>query len=293
MSRGSDVRPSPIAGHWYPGDPHILAAFVDRSMDEAQPVELTGEIVAVMAPHAGYEFSGLVAGAAFAVLRGLDIQTVIIASPMHQPYYEPLLTSAHQAYETPLGLVKIDIEALQELDASLEELLGVRLRRVRNDMEHSLEIELPFLQRALPGPFSLVPIMVRDQSLRTARSLGEAFRRLVAESHSLSGKRVLLVASTDLSHFYPQRAAVALDSEVLRVVETLDPEGVIRVEEEAKGFACGRGALAAVLFAAKALGANHSEVLKYATSGEARGDYDRVVGYGAAVMTRQVETIYE
>ncbi len=166
------------------------------------------------------------------------------------------------------------------------EQLGFGLKWVRHDEEHSLEIELPFLQRALVKPFSLIPIMVRDQSLRTARGLGEALAWLIQESPALEGKEVILVASTDLSHFFPQRAAEMLDAAVLHAVSEFDPEGVIRVEEEEKGFACGRGALAAVLFAAKELGAERAQVLKHATSGDVTGDYSRVVGYGAAVITR-------
>lgn len=287
MSKTMEVRPSPIAGQWYPADPRRLAAQVDHYMDAAQLPELGGEIVAIMAPHAGHLYSGPVAGYAFAALRGLSPQVVIVVSPMHYPYDEPLLTTAHAAYATPLGTIPVVSQALQSLDGYLRQALGVGLAAITHDPEHSLEIELPFLQRALAGPFSLVPIMVREQGERTARALGQALARLIGESPELAGKTVLLVASTDLSHFYPQAVANQLDGELLRQVEAFDPAGVIRVEEEGKGFACGRGALAAVLWAAKELGADHAQVLRHATSGDVTGDYDRVVGYGAAVFTRQ------
>jgi AmmeMemoRadiSam system protein B len=110
--------------------------------------------------------------------------------------------------------------------------------------------------------------------------------RLVNESEELRGRRLLLVASTDLSHFYHQSVANVLDQEILRQVAALSPEGVLRAEEEGRGYACGHGALAAVLWAAQALGANRAQVLKYATSGDVTGDYDRVVGYGAAAILR-------
>jgi hypothetical protein len=103
----------------------------------------------------------------------------------------------------------------------------------------------------------------------------------------LAGRQALLVASTDLSHFYPQTVAQELDAEMLRRVEAFDPLGVLQAEEEGKGFACGRGALAAVLWAAKELGANHVQILHYATSGDITGDYSQVVGYGSAVVTRK------
>jgi AmmeMemoRadiSam system protein B len=287
MSKILEVRPSPIAGQWYPADPRRLASQVDQYMDAARLPKLEGEIVAVMAPHAGHLYSGPVAGYAFAAVRGANPDLVVVVSPMHYPYAEPLLTTAHAAYATPLGEIPVHRQALKTLDGYLRQELGFGLVAVARDPEHSLEIELPFLQRALAGPFSLVPIMVREQDQRTAQGLGRALARLVREGPELADKKVLLVASTDLSHFYPQSVAKQLDGEVLRQVEAFDPAGVIQVEEEGKGFACGRGALAAVLWAAKELGADHAQVLHHATSGDVTGDYDRVVGYGAAVFTRQ------
>ncbi len=288
MKETTDVRPSPIAGQWYPGDPHRLAAQVDKYLDEARLPELKGEVIAVMAPHAGHVYSGPVAGYAFAVLRSLTPDVVVIASPMHHPYFEPLITTTHTGYATPLGVVPVHKEALDKLDEYLMEDLGFGLAPVAHDPEHSLEIELPFLQRALTRSFSLVPVMVREQNAKVSRSLGKAMARWISEDLMGSHQSAILVASTDLSHFYSQAEAKSLDAEVLRQVENLDPAGVIRVEDMGKGFACGRGALAAVLWAAKELGADHAQVLRYATSGDITGDFDRVVGYGAAVVTRTV-----
>ena len=286
MSRISDIRPSPIAGQWYPSDPARLRRSVDRYMDEAILPELPGQVVAVMAPHAGHLYSGPVAGYAFAALRGLSPDVVVVLSPMHYPYNEPLLTTAHQAYATPLGDIPVHQDAMQELQGCLLEQLGFGMTPVANDMEHSLEIELPFLQRALAKPFSLIPLMLRDQSSRLASGLGGCLARLIARGQALAGKSALLVASTDLSHFFPQSVANALDEQVLKQVAAFDPQGVLRVEDEQKGFACGCGALAAMLWAAKDLGADRTLVLRHATSGDVTGDYDRVVGYGAAVVTR-------
>ncbi|HZD57950.1 MAG TPA: AmmeMemoRadiSam system protein B [Anaerolineales bacterium] len=282
MEADLDVRPSPIAGQWYPAESRRLASSVDQYINAARPPEIEGEVVAVMAPHAGHLFSGPVAGYAFAALRGLDPEVVAIASPMHYPYAQPLLTSAHAAYQTPLGIIPIDQEAVRTLNECLRGDLGFGLSPVYNDPEHSLEIELPFLQRVISKQFSLVPVMVRDQTARVARSLGSAL------AETLQDRSSLLVASTDLSHFYTQEVAEELDAEVLRQVEALDPEGVLRVEEQGKGFACGRAALAAVLWAAKDLGANSVKVLHYATSGDVTGDFLRVVGYAAAVVTRKL-----
>jgi MEMO1 family protein len=275
-----DVRPSSIAGRWYPGDPHRLAASVDGYLDAARLPRLAGEVIAIVAPHAGHLYSGPVAGHSFAAVRGTSPELVAVVAPMHYPYPQPLLTSAHHAYETPLGRILVNKEALASLDTILSESLGFGLTPLRNDPEHSLEIELPFLQRGLAGEFQLLPVMVRDQSTRVSQALGKALARV------LRGKKALLVASTDLSHFYRQETANQLDTEVLHQVEALNPQGILDTEAKGKGFACGKGALAAVLWAAQELGANHVQMLHYATSGDVTGDYDQVVGYAAAVLTR-------
>ena len=288
MGAKLDVRPSPIAGQWYPGEARRLAAQVDQYMNEAKLPEISGQVVAVMAPHAGHLYSGPVAGYAFAALRGLQPGVVAVVSPMHYPYAESLLTTAHSAYATPLGAMPVEHGLIDALDMRLQAELGFGLKRIANDMEHSLEIELPFLQRALSQPFQLLPIMVRDQRAYVAQKLGEALAAVLSDPALMGERSVLLVASTDLSHFYSQDIANRLDNEMLRQVGAFDPLGVMKTEDEGKGFACGRGALAAVLWAAKALGADRSQVVQYATSGDVTGDYGRVVGYGAAVITRPV-----
>ena len=145
-----DVRPSALAGSWYEADPDILARRVDGYLDSAQLPALDGEVVGVIAPHAGHKYSGPVAGYAFAAIRGRSVDLVALIGPMHQPYMEPLLTTAYDAYATPLGAVPVDQDALRELDDILKSELGFGLSPVLRDNEHSLEIELPFLQRALP-----------------------------------------------------------------------------------------------------------------------------------------------
>ncbi len=281
MDANLDARPSPIAGQWYPADARRLAASVDRYMQEAELPELKGKVVAVISPHAGHIYSGPVAGYAFAALHGLKPELVAVISPMHDYYNEPFLTTAHQAYMTPLGPIPVDGGAVKSLHDQLVKELGYGLVRIRRDHEHSLEIELPFLQRSLAEGFRLLPVMVRDQSRRGTHVLGQCLAKV------LRGREAVLVASTDLSHFYPQEVANALDAVMLACIESFDPDAVIRAEEEGRGFACGRGALAAVLWASKDLGADMVKILKHATSGDVTGDTTQVVGYGAAVVLRQ------
>ncbi len=280
MATIAPVRPSALAGTWYKANPAALARAVDQYLDQAELPELPGDVLAVIAPHAGHIYSGPVAGYAFAAVRGATPDLVAILSPMHQAYYEPLLTTAHSAYSTPLGQIPVDEEAVSLLDEQLKETLGHGLTRVAYDQEHSLEIELPFLQRALAGNFKILPVMVRAQSLRISQQLGATL------AGTLRGRNALLVASTDLSHFYTQTEALAFDTEMLRRIESFSPEEVFLAEKEAKGFACGLGALTAVLWAAKELGADTVKVLRHATSGDVTGDYSSVVGYGAAVALK-------
>jgi MEMO1 family protein len=280
MATIAPVRPSPLAGTWYEGNPSALSQAVDQYLDRAELPELPGQVVAVIAPHAGHIYSGPVAGYAFASVRGSSPDLVVVLSPMHRAYYEPLLTTAHSAYSTPLGQIPVDEAAVAGLDARLQETLGYGLTRVAYDQEHSLEIELPFLQRALSAGFKLLPVMVRAQSPKICQQLG----MLLAES--LRGRNALLVASTDLSHFYTQKQALSYDTEMLRRIESFSPEDVFCAEEQKQGFACGLGALTSVLYAAKELGADSVKVLRHATSGDVTGDYSSVVGYGAAVVLR-------
>ncbi len=279
MNGISEIRPSPIAGAWYNDDPERLRQQVDHYLSEAKLPELPGQVIAVIAPHAGHRYSGRTAGHAFATLMGQDRDLVAVVSPMHAPYPANLLTSAHRAYSTPLGPVRVDQEALAQLDEILTR-EGMPLTPVANDKEHSLEIELPFLQRALRSDFQLLPLMVRSQSPFVARRLGHALAQV------MQGRNGLMVASTDLSHFYPEEMAQKLDEEMLRRMRTFSPDDLFNAERTGMGFACGVAAVAAILWASRELGANLVEILHHSTSGEETGDYGSVVGYGAAVVLK-------
>jgi AmmeMemoRadiSam system protein B len=281
MQSTLDLRPSPIAGTWYEGRPEILQRNIDNYLDRAKLPELPGEVIAVIAPHAGHRYSGAVAGYAFAALRSQRPDLVAVIAPMHHPYAEALITSAHDAYTTPLAPVPIDKSAIKELDAILKVDLGFGLSAVSRDPEHSLEIELPFLQRALATDFKLLPVMVRAQDPGVSQGLGKALAGVLRD------KNYALVASTDLSHFYDQETAKRLDSEMLRQIEAFSPEGVFETERSGRGFACGHAAVAAVLWAARDLGADAVKLLHYATSGDVTGDTSGVVGYGAAAILKQ------
>jgi MEMO1 family protein len=285
MNAPADLRPSSIAGQWYSDDPQDLAAAIDRYIAAASLPALDGEVVALVAPHAGHLYSGPVAGYAFQAVAGQHFDLVAVVAPMHRMHPRPLLTTAHAGYATPLGPVMVDGAAVRAVDTALNKQLGYGLSPVARDGEHALEIELPFLQRALSGDFGLLPIMMRDQDPRVAHVLGQA----LADTLSAQGGRTLLVASTDLSHFFPAEDAARMDLEVLRQVEALSPEGLYQAEAEGRGYACGLGPVAAVLWAALALGATRAQVLRYASSGDVTRDFSSVVGYGAAALLRPIQ----
>jgi hypothetical protein len=274
------LRPSPIAGLWYEGERKVLAREVDSYLDAVQLPALNGQVIAVIAPHAGHRYSGPVAGYAFAAVRGSAPDLVGVLSPFHNYHHAPLLTAAHDGYVTPLGNIPIDGQAVDDLDAKLAAAGGPVLTRISNDPEHSLEIELPFLQRALTSTWKLLPVMVRAQDAPTCKVLGKALADVLRE------RKALMVASTDLSHYHEQQMALTLDRALLAQVEAFEPETLFDLERSGRGSACGLGAMAAVMWAARELGANKVEILRHATSGDITGDYSAVVGYGAAAIIK-------
>jgi hypothetical protein len=277
MGSVTNPRPSPIAGTWYPGDATNLADSVDGMLFNAKIQPVKGHIKAIIVPHAGHRYSGGVAAYAYNTIRGLHPKTIAVISPMHQYHPAQLLTTAHTAYETPLGLVPVDHELLRNLSASLMTSLGEGLTPIAKDQEHSLEIQLPFLQRIYPDGFNLLPIMLRDQEARITRILAESLIQMLP-------KDSILVASSDLSHFYTESNAHQLDGAILEAIHDFSPEGLYRVDAESRGFACGLGAIACILWAARKLGADQVDILNQATSGDVTGDRTSVVGYASAVV---------
>lgn len=271
------VRPSPIAGTWYSANPSQLRRTVEAHIADAKNPDLPGEVIALVAPHAGYIYSGSVAGHAFKTVKGRAYACVCVISPMHQYHPQPLLTSAHSAYDTPLGEIPLATAELALINERLEEKIGLGLTPVAHDQEHSLEIELPFLQSALDGDFTLIPIMMRDQSRQVTKALGEVLADV------LNPETCLMVASSDLSHFYAETEANQLDNQVLGALESFSPDGLFDLKDHGQGQACGLAPIAAVLWAAAIHGATDVTLLKYDTSAATTGDTASVMACTAAV----------
>jgi hypothetical protein len=223
-------------------------------------------------------YSGQVAAHAYAQLSDRAFSKVVVVSPVHRVYPGRFAVTDKHYYETPLGLVPIDLELIEAIERHIQ------LNRVSRDTEHSLEIQLPFLQH-LVGDFTLAPIMMGEQDWGSAAELGGTLAAVVSKGAS-AHDGVLLVASTDLSHFYDYKVAVQLDQQVLDRIKAYDPEGLARTLATHKAEACGGGPVAAVMVAAQKLGADRAVLLKYMNSGDVTGDRSSVVGYAAAALLR-------
>ena len=281
MDKHTDIRPSPLAGRWYPAHPKKLAESVDGYIQAAQIPEIKGQIIALVSPHAGHMYSGPVAGYAFKSIAALEPELIVILSPYHQYHLGAILTSGHQAYQTPLGEVPIDRESLDFVKQSLQEKAGVDLSEIRNDSEHAVEILLPFIQRTIKTKFKLLPLMLRQQEPELMQILGDILAELI------QSRKALLIASTDLSHFHTAGIAREMDQTIIQGIKGLDPESLYLSQKEESGSACGLGALAAVIWAVNTRERGAAHILNYAHSGAITGDNSSVVGYTSAVLTRE------
>lgn len=279
----SDPRPSPIAGSWYPGKPEVLRKAIEGFLEQAVAPAFDGQPVGLIVPHAGYIYSGLTAAHAFKVLQGRQFARVIVLSPSHQPYRQPLLTTGHDSYATPLGLVPVDREALKKLNALLYDDGRPELASVRRDQEHSLEIELPFLQIILPEGFGLIPLMMVDQSASLVRLLSAALVKLIRSFPQ--DENTLMVASSDLSHFYSERVANRLDGNLAQAVREFELETFYRHKQQGEMEACGLAPMATVLQTCHLLGADQVSIADYRTSAAVTGDRSSVVGYLSAIIS--------
>lgn len=270
------LRRAAVAGTWYGGDETSLGLEVAEYLETARNPPVPGRVVALVSPHAGLRYSGPVAAHAYLLLRGRRDLTVVLVGPSHRLPFEGVGVYARGAWETPLGQTPVDEDlAAALLAAGTVAFADERVHRT----EHSLEMQVPFLQRVVPG-LRIVPMLMGSQSRDEVEGLAEALAR------ALRGREALLVASSDLSHYHPAAVANRMDAEVVRDVADLDPERLMTRLERAPDHACGGGPMVAVMRAAKALGATRSTVLRYADSGDVpEGDKSHVVGYLAAALT--------
>jgi hypothetical protein len=270
------IRKSAIAGSWYPGDPATLTRDIHAFLENAALPPLAGRPVALISPHAGYMYSGPVAGHAYKAVQGQSYSRVVVISPSHRANFPFLSVWAKGGYATPLGVIDIDEQFCTLLMHESQDILENRQLHLA---EHALEIQLPFLQVAL-GTFKLCPIIMGQQHMSLCREL----ERVLAQSIEDPGD-TLVVASSDLSHFHHSARATVMDSIIAKRIETFDIEGLNQALETGAGEACGGGPIISTMMYAQSIGRTTAQVLKYANSGDVTGERNSVVGYLAAAIS--------
>lgn len=278
------VREPAVAGQFYPAEEKKLKSMIDSMLEQVSPVKLPGRIIGIQVPHAGIEFSGPTAAKAYKLLQGMDSLTVIMLGPSHRVDIRQAAVFDKGVWRTPLGDVFVDEEIAREL--LKEDKFFVRLPTAHSQ-EHSLEVQLIFLQRVLQD-FKIVPIMLLFPSYEECERVGKALARVA------KGKKVLLLASSDLYHGYSYSEARSSDSLTLKLMENFDPRAFYQAVHESylkdKPVACGGYPIVAMMIAARELGADKAVVLGRTNSNEVlnqRGGY--CVGYSAVAFVQTNE----
>lgn len=268
------VRPAVVAGSWYPGEPAELAAEVDRYLSEASDTPPPESVVGLVAPHAGLMYSGPVAAFSYRAVQGGAYDVAVLIGPSHRVAFSGVALYPRGAFETPFGPVAVAEDVASALAKATP---IVREDAATHGPEHSLEMQLPFLRRVLPTT-PIVPLLMGHQIESTMRSLADALASVLA------GRRALLIASSDLSHYLDARVAAVVDRDVLDCVERFDAEKLMALLRVEPDHACGGGPIVSVMLVSRALGARSGRVLRYADSGDVSGDKKAVVGYMAAAF---------
>ncbi len=275
----TNIRKPAVAGTFYPENAVELAKTIAGMFAEVDKVTIGHRPIGLIAPHAGYPYSGKVAAKAYKLLEGEEYDTVVVVSPSHRVFFQGCAVYKGGGYETPLGIVETDRELAEKM-AEIHPLVyfsGMGHATGSTRGEHALEVQLPFLQVVL-GKFKLVAIVMGDQEEASIQALGETL------AAALKGTNSLIVASTDLSHFHQEKEARRLDNQVREAIEKYDPDLLTDTLGSGKGEACGGGPVSAAMFAAKRLGSKEIKFLDYNTSGATTGDFSEVVGYLSAAM---------
>jgi len=281
----SHIRHPAVAGTWYPRSAGALGREVDGYLADVPDDRAPADVGALIAPHAGLMFSGPVAAHAYKAVASRPYDVAVLVGPSHFVGFDGVALYPGDAFDSPLGQARIDAagaEAVAAFDL-------VHREAAPHEREHSLEMQLPFLKRVLPD-VPIVPLLMGYQDRETIVGLGDAIAAAFRNRHAL------LIASTDLSHYFDANTAATLDGQVQACVPTVDADQFLAVfeqypeSERGRCVACGGGPAIAVMRAARVLGSTAGRVLRYSHSGVISGDYDGVVGYMAAVFERPTRT---
>jgi len=271
------VREPAVAGAFYPGKPvplkRMIGEYLEAAGRDKQPV--SGSLKGIISPHAGYIYSGPVAAYGYSYLSEGMFDGFAIIAPSHRGRFNGASVMPEGFYATPLGNVEVD----SSLAGKLLESENFGYLKEIDEMEHSLEVQLPFLQ-SVAGEFSIVPLVIGTTEPALCRKIGES----LADVIQASGKKYCIVISTDLSHYHSYERAVAMDRLFVDAVAAFDEKIITDVTRSGKAEACGEGAVLAGMAACRRLGAERVEILKYANSGDTAGSKDQVVGYMSAIF---------
>jgi MEMO1 family protein len=288
------IRRSAVAGSWYPDNPTRLAGELDLYLAKAA-VEMTAHSPrALIAPHAGLMYSGPVAAFAYKMLSGWSYRSIVLVGPSHFVPFRGVSIWPAGHWQTPFGAIAVDTELAHAIRMECFDVVDLPSAHGR---EHSLEMQLPFVAHLQPGA-QIVPLVMGHQTRETAFALGDGLARAIRSTASNDSNdmndsndpndpndsNVLLIASSDLSHYENAEVASRMDAIVVGYVEALDPKGLMTALEHEPRHACGGGPMVAVMHAARQLGASEAQVLRYADSGDVSGDKSSVVGYLAAAV---------
>ena len=269
---------------FYPDNPRELLNLIDQSFRDSRfgpgrpaPSPSKRKIYGIVSPHAGYVYSGKVAANGFFELSSLDFRDVIMVGPNHYGIGRGVAIMREGAWQTPLGEVQINTVLADEIASKSS---ATDFSDFAHSKDHCLEVQLPFLQH-IKRDIQIVPIILIKQDSDTAFDLGNAISEAVSERGPES---TMLIASSDLTHYEPNADAHRKDGELIKAILALDIYKFYAVLERLDVSACGYGAIAAVMIAAKNLGASHGELLRYATSGDVTSDNSAVVGYSSIVF---------
>jgi MEMO1 family protein len=276
MSEKEIIRAPAVAGTFYEKSPALLRKNIDKMLKEVHVPNLEGTVRALISPHAGYMYSGITAAHAYKLLENRRYDCIVLVGPSHREYFDGVSIYHGDAYETPLGRVPVNQEIRSELLGTGKNIIT---SIAGHRSEHSLEVQLPFLQRVL-GEFSFVPVIMGDQRRQLCEQLSAALACVMAN------KNILVVASSDLSHFHAYDEAVHLDKLLIREVEQNNPETFIDQLEQQVFEACGGGPIAVAINVARQLDIRKAEILHYCNSGDTTGDKSGVVGYLAAAFVQ-------
>jgi len=272
------IRKPAVAGSFYPGDPETLQKLILAYLNSAGPVlpEFEKEkIMGIISPHAGYVYSGPVAAYGYNYLARTEYDRFIVIAPSHHGRFNGVSVIPGGIYKTPLGDVEID----SDLGERLEKREHFGFIKEAHEMEHSLEVQIPFLQMVKPEA-SIVPLVMGTSDPELCRITGG----IIAEEIIASGKNYGIIISTDLSHYHSYDVAVAKDNDFINALELFDGNSVKEAILSGKAEACGEGGVLAGISLAKKLGAKKIKTVKYANSGDTAGSKDQVVGYLSALI---------